>query len=170
LTQSSLSRPELLLRIAKRRGELEALVATLSLDALSAPRPDGWAITDHLYHVAAWESSLLALLRGESRAAAVGLSEAEEHSLDTDGINARIAEAGRKLSPDEVRRRFEETHREVLDQLESMSGTDLLLPYSHYQPNVPPYEARPVLGWVAGNTFEHYEEHIGWIKASLGTA
>jgi hypothetical protein len=170
VTQPAISRPELLRRIAERRGELETLVATLSPDALSAPRPDGWAITDHLYHVAAWESSLLALLRGESRAVAVGLSEAEEHSLDTDGINARIDAAGRKLSPDEVRRRFEETHREVLAQLESMSDTDLLLLYSHYQPDAPPYEARPVLGWIAGNTYEHYEEHIGWIKASLDLA
>jgi len=22
-----------------------------------------------------------------------------------------------------------------------------------------------VVGWVAGNTYEHYAEHIGWIKA-----
>ena len=44
-----------------------------------------------------------------------------------------------------------------------MSDDDLALPYSHYQPNDPPYNAEPVAGWVAGNTSEHYEEHIGWL-------
>jgi hypothetical protein len=47
--------------------------------------------------------------------------------------------------------------------LEKLSDADLQKPYSHYQPGDPD-EKRPVIEWVAGNTYEHYEEHAGWIK------
>ena len=48
--------------------------------------------------------------------------------------------------------------------LGGLSDDDLQKPYSHYQPTDPD-ERRPVVGWVAGNTYEHYAEHIDWIKA-----
>jgi hypothetical protein len=49
-----------------------------------------------------------------------------------------------------------------------LSSNDLLLPYCHYQPSEA--EERPVLEWVAGNTYEHYAEHTGWIKEKLASA
>ena len=35
---------------------------------------DGWTVKDHLDHIAAWEKSLIALLDGSNRAAAMGIS------------------------------------------------------------------------------------------------
>jgi hypothetical protein len=34
---------------------------------------------------------------------------------------------------------------------------------NHFQPGDPD-EGRPVIGWVVGNTHEHYAEHIGWMN------
>jgi predicted RNase H-like HicB family nuclease len=31
----------------------------------------------------------------------------------------------------------------------------------------PPYEERPVIGWIKGDTYDHYEEHLGWIEQIL---
>ena len=47
-----------------------------------------------------------------------------------------------------------------------MSDADLRKPYSHFQPKDPEKKG-PVIGWVAGNTYEHYAEHIGWIDQLL---
>lgn len=156
----------LLARIGASRAALEAVVAGVARGAMERAAADGWSVRDHLAHVTAWERSLLALLRGQSRAAAVGLSDEEEAALDTDAINARIAAAARSLSLDEVVAQFHESHREVLGVLAPMTDADFALPYSHYQPNDPPYNGQPVIGWVAGNTFEHYGEHTGWLKAA----
>ena len=59
------------------------------------------------------------------------------------------------------------THGELMALLNSMSQEDLEKPYSHYQPDVPPPNAAPVGGWVHGNTWDHYNEHIGWLEAGL---
>lgn len=157
----------LLRRIGDRRGRLEAVLAPLSDEEMSAPRADGWAVRDHLAHIVGWEGSLLALLRGESRALAVGLTPGEYETLDTDAINARILADSRGLPLAEVKRRFAERHEEVLAFLRGMSDAGLMLPYSHYQPNDPPRNENPVIGWIAGNTFGHYEEHLEWIEKSL---
>ena len=47
-----------------------------------------------------------------------------------------------------------------------MSDADFELSYNHYQPNQPrdPSDDRPALEWVAGNTWEHYAEHVDWIN------
>jgi len=43
---------------------LNHLVESLGPIGLTMIGPDGWAVKDHLVHVAAWEHSLLALLDG----------------------------------------------------------------------------------------------------------
>jgi hypothetical protein len=51
-------------------------------------------------------------------------------------------------------------------RLDAMTDADLRRSYNHYQPDDPrdPGDDRPVVEWVAGNTYEHYAEHVGYIK------
>lgn len=53
-----------------------------------------------------------------------------------------------------------------------MSDDDLRLPYNHYQPNEPrdANDNRPALDWVAGNTYDHYAEHIDWINQLMDSS
>jgi ureidoglycolate hydrolase len=157
----------LLRRIRESRASLEQVVARLSAEQLTAAGPDGWAVKDHLAHVAAWEESLLALLDGRDRNQAVGLSAAESVSAnhDTDAINAVIYRRHRDRSASDVLATFHETHARVLAALDRLTDADLLRPYSHYQPNAQPLDPRPVLGWIEGNTWDHYDEHAAWIRA-----
>lgn len=62
---------------------------------------------------------------------------------------------------------FHSTHKRLLETVEAMDDAALYLPYSHYQPDDLPYNDQPVVGWIAGNTFDHYEEHIDWLTALL---
>lgn len=121
---------------------------------------DGWTVKDHLAHVGAWERSLLALLEGEDRAAAMGVFETPE---GTDAINEKIRKLHLMDSPEEALAYFRDSHTQMVAALGKLSDLDLQKPYSHFQPSDPD-EKRPVAAWVAGNTYEHYAEHVAWIN------
>jgi len=121
----------LLERIDSAWSGLSDLVAKLGPDGLMASAADGWAVKDHLVHVAAWEHSLLGLIKGQDRLAAL--------------------------------KYFRDSHEQLSIALGELTDADLEKPYSHYQPSDPD-DKRPVLGWVAGNTYEHYAEHVDWIN------
>jgi hypothetical protein len=143
--------------------ELNTLVESLGPDALTVTGPDGWALKDHLIHIAAWEQSLLALLEGGDRHQAMGVGRDVD---ETDAINAAVWAMHRNKTPQQALDYFHKTHALLLKQLCTMSDDDLRLPYNHYQPNEPrdANDNRPALDWVAGNTYDHYAEHIDWIN------
>lgn len=142
---------------------LNETVDSLGPGGLTISGADGWAVKDHLIHIAAWEISLIALLEGEDRAAAMGVPGL----METDAINAAIWSAHKDDTPEEVRAYSHKTHARLLSVLGKLSDADLQLSYNHYQPNDAkelPAGERPVVDWVAGNTYDHYAEHIGWIN------
>ena len=121
---------------------------------------DGWTVKDHLAHIGAWERSLLALVQSQDRAAAMGVVETAE---GTDAINEQIRKLHAKDTPEEALAYFRDSHMQLMAALGKLSDADLQKPYSHFQPSDPD-EKRPVIGWVAGNTYEHYAEHVDWIN------
>jgi hypothetical protein len=150
--------------IEKSWHELTGLVESLGRDKLALRGADGWTVKDHLDHVAAWEKSLIALLDGSNRAAAMGIAASGDEG--TDVINDAIWKMHREESPEQALAYFHDTHKELMRLLRKLSDADLQKPYNDYQPNDPrdPDDNRPALDWVAGNTWEHYAEHIEWIS------
>jgi len=130
---------------------------------LSQAGADGWTVKDHLTHVAAWEHSLLALIEGHDRERAMGLSEAVE---GIDNENEAIRKLHENETEDETLVYFRDSHARLVSALGKLSDADLQKPYSHYQ-STDLDEKRPVVGWVAGNTYEHYAEHIERINQLL---
>jgi uncharacterized damage-inducible protein DinB len=130
---------------------------------LSRAGADGWTVKDHLAHIAAWEHSLLALIEGQDRERAMGLSAPVE---GIDNVNEAIRKLHETDTPDEALGYFSDSHARLMAALGKLSDADLQRPYSHYQPTDPD-EKRPVVAWVAGNTYEHYAEHIDWINHLL---
>jgi len=124
---------------------------------------DGWTVKDHLAHVATWEHSLLALLEGRDRAGAMGLNEPLE---EIDSINEAVRKLHATDTAEEALGYFRDSHAQLMAAIGKLDDADLEKPYSHYQPSETD-EKRPVVGWVAGNTYEHYAEHIGWINHLL---
>jgi hypothetical protein len=71
----------------------------------------------------------------------------------------------------EVRAMLEESHTRMIATLRAMQDADLIRPYSFYNPEAP--EDRrdaPIVGWIAGNTFGHYQEHRPWVEALAAAA
>jgi hypothetical protein len=164
------SKAQMMDRTTARWDELQALLGALTPDQWEQPLGDGWSAKAHLAHLEAWERSLILLLSGGQRDSAMDVDSAlwaTEGGMDK--VNAILTARAEARPLDAVRAASDVTHAEIVGILEGMSDEDLAKPYSHYQPNDPPYNASPVYGWVNGNTWGHYEEHIGWLRAGLAT-
>ena len=145
--------------------ELNGLVAGMDDAALAAPGPDGWAVKDHLVHVGAWELWLLALLEHRDRMAAMGLDGLKTTEIDV--VNEAVWKLHRGDSPREALDYFRDSHRQLKAVLDVQTTEDIERPYSpFFDPQATGEEAQqPILVAVAGNTYDHYAEHVGWIKA-----
>src|SRR5947209_7783533 len=108
--------------IERSWNELNGLVDALGPTGLAATGPDGWAVKDHLIHVAAWEHSLIALFEGADRETAMGV----EHGLEgTDSINAAVWALHRDKSPEEALGYFRQTHALLVKLLSTLSDADM---------------------------------------------
>lgn len=151
-------------RIEKSWRELDSLIQSLGRDGLMRTGADGWAVKDHLVHIAAWEQSVIALFEGADRLTAMGVPD--QRFGETDAINAAVQSLHRNEPAQGSLAYFHDTHARLMTLLSRLTDADLQLPYRHYQPHGESFEgdARPALDWVAGNTYEHYAEHIHWIN------
>src|SRR5438477_11337149 len=63
---------------------------------------EGWAVKDHITHIAAWERSVVFFLQGRPRHEGLGVDE-KLYLEDDDQINAVIQRQTKDLTPDEAR-------------------------------------------------------------------
>jgi hypothetical protein len=154
------------------RSSLERVIEGRSERELTELRDyAGWAVKDHLYHLAVWERGIIYLLQKRPRHDGMGLDEQSYINLDADGMNALTFAETKDLPLDHVLDVFHGTHREMVELLSSMSFEDLNRSYSHYAPDdTLENRDQPVLYWVFGNTAGHFEEHQEWIEKILEQA
>jgi hypothetical protein len=135
---------------------LDDTVKSLSPRQLSDVRDRaGWAVKDHLIHVALWERALLASVDGRPRHEALGIDAATDTSEDWDGINAQIFAATRHRALDDV-----------LETLRSTHGTTRSRLAAAVTGSASPADEK-LLGDVGGY-IEHYDQHRGWILELVG--
>lgn len=127
----------------------------------------GWNVRDHLTHLVAWMDGITALLRREDRWAAMGLPGEPDRPLDFDKINAQIAEQNRQLSPADVRARLVESHRRIVEAMEALDEGDLYAPYDRFVPPFTGTEGRAIVNYILGDSADHYEEHLPWIRGII---
>jgi uncharacterized damage-inducible protein DinB len=157
--------------IADARQSLESVINTQSADDLTERRdPQGWAIKDHLYHLAVWERGIRYLLQGKPRHEGMELTETDFEELDVDAMNEVTFRKNRDRPLSEVIQVFHEEHRAMIDFLQSdeISWDDLQKPYSEYASHGQEADdSDPVLYWVFGNTAAHFDMHQTWIEEIL---
>jgi hypothetical protein len=159
--------PDFLARIDSGWQALMSHIGRLDPVQLDGPQSaDGWTVKDHLGHVAAWEATVPALLNGQMHF--VGLDVPEE-VYDAGGIDAVNAHVQARVAAQDVVAVLENLvigHGAVLARLERLTDADLVKPYHAFVPQAPwPDDGTPVIAWLAGNTYEHYAEHIPWLDA-----
>ena len=163
------AKAEILERNQRAYDALEALLRSLTDDQLSRPGPSGWAIKDHLGHLAAWQNGVTALLQRRSRDEAMGLGADAHDGRNEDEINERIYRNHASFSAEQMKEKLREAHQKMAVQLQSMQNEDLYRSYADFLSEGEDGPDQPVLGWIAGNAYEHYEEHVGWIRELLET-
>ena len=157
---------EVIGKIEKGWHELDGLVRGLDAEGLSLHRaPDGWAVKDHLVHVAAWEHWLLALFEHRDKLAAMGAGDAKR---EIDDVNTVVYENHRDDSVEAALAYFGESHARLMAAIEKQSTADFERPYKAFFDPGQETDDQPVLVAVAANTYDHYAEHVGWIKEQIG--
>ena len=149
------NKTELLQRIRTARAELERTLTGLDDAALSAPGPEGWAVKDHLAHLAAWGRKVLSNMDGRQSAEALGVPEDVYQSGDWVAINEIVRAPDKDRSAPEIVAEYRRVHAVLLARIEALPESEL---YGSDD---------KLLGNISGNTYAHDEEHKPWIEAVL---
>lgn len=170
-TKTRRTKAELIDRIQRAYEELEDTLRPLDEAQLSRPGPSGWAVKDHLNHLTSWGLGIAEHLQHRSRFAIMQVEDAVSQGKSEDEINDLIFQRNASLSAREALERFRSAYRQLLAALDTISDDDLYQPYNSFLPEgvkLPgSRRTEPVINWVVGNTFEHFEEHNQWIKELL---
>ena len=123
----------------------------------------GWSIKDILAHIASWHHRLLAWLD-----AAVRNQEPTLSGLDSveemDALNAQFYQENKSRPLDEVLTDFRTTHQHIMDTVQAMPEEDLMSPHRFAWS-----QGKPLWHFIAGDTFEHYQEHLAQIQEWLAS-
>lgn len=181
-------KPHLLALMNTGYTEFTTLIAPLSATQLTTPGVDHqWSIKDILVHLAFWQHHLLNYLqsalqnvepetmtrekvdalRKQYPGADTDLAESEQKPTPIDDfsdMNDYIYLRNKSRQLDDVQTDFHISYAQVVATVRSMD--DALL----FEPGRLAWtEGSPLYAWVVGNTFGHYEEHIGPIKNWLAS-
>jgi hypothetical protein len=159
------TKTELLEWIDREWTSLQQIIAGLTEAELQGRDAGGWSIKDNLAHLAAWEQFMVGhYLEGQPAFVAMGIDEATMNTDDEDIINEMIFLRNRQRAVAEVLADSGLIHAATVVALEATSWDELVRAAFQDDP-----QARPVLLWVAGNTYEHYAEHAPRIRTHVAT-
>jgi hypothetical protein len=118
----------------------------------------GWSIKDVLAHITSWQHRLLrwlgAALRNEEPALS-GPDSVEE----MDALNAQFYQQNKARALDEVMADFRTSYQHIMDIVRAMPEEDLISPHKFAWS-----QGRPLWHLIAGDTYEHYQEHRAQIQ------
>lgn len=114
-----MDRQQLLNRLEKAWAELQESYAGLPDSQLTEPGVvDGWTVKDILAHVTTWEEEAIKYLPLILKGGAPPRYSTKYGGIDA--FNALMTEQKRDLSLSEVLRHLEETHRQLIDYIQSV--------------------------------------------------
>jgi hypothetical protein len=149
------NKTELLARIRAARASLEDTLSGPDDAALSAPGPEGWAVKDHLAHLAAWGRKVLANMDGRSGPQVLGVPEDVYKRGDWVEINEIVRAPDKDRPAEDILDDYRQVHITLLERIEDLPESDLYGADDKLRNN------------IAGNTYGHDEEHKPWIEAVL---
>lgn len=161
------TKQELLHRIRERHADMEQLLASLSADQMTAPvLAAGWSVKDSLAHLAAWETRMLDWIgnfqHGEPvlRWAPGFEIEGENGEQQMNRFNAYLFERNKTRELRDVLDEFRATFTRIVETIEALNDAEIF-----DENHIPARNGAPLLDLIIGDTYEHYDEHLGWIRA-----
>lgn len=123
----------------------------------------GWSIKDLLAHIASWQHRLLRWLDAavhNEEPAISGPNTIEE----MDALNAQFYLENKSLPLDEVLKDLRTSYQHIMDIVQAMPEEDLMNPHRFAWS-----QGEPLWQSIAGDTYEHYREHIVQIQEWLAS-
>jgi hypothetical protein len=124
---------------------------------------DGWSIKDMLAHISSWHHRLLTWLDAAIRNVEPAIS-GPDNVEEMDALNAQFYLENKSRPLDEVLTDFRTTHQQIMDIIQVMREEDLISPQRFAWT-----QGSPLWQLVAGDTYEHYQEHRKQIQEWLAT-
>ena len=121
----------------------------------------GWSIKDILAHITSWHHRLLMWLDAAVRNEEPTIS-GPDNVEEMDALNAQFYQENKSLPLDEVLSDFRTTHQHIMDIVQAMPEEDLISPHRFAWS-----KGEPLWQAIAGDTYEHYREHIEQIQEWL---
>ena len=91
----------------------------------------------------------------------MGAEDANKEIVD---VNAVVFEKHRHDTVQQALAYFHDAHEQLMAVLRRQSTEDFERPYATFFDAGREPTQQPVLDAVAGNTYDHYPEHVQWIK------
>jgi hypothetical protein len=155
---------ELMAEINAAWEELTGYLGTLTEEQMTVPTDVyGWSVKDHLTHLAVWEDGVEALLTGNNRYERMEVDEATWNQHDVDATNAVIRERHAGYSLEDVAGALTTIHERMMTTIGTLTDEDLQRPYRYFDACTD--DERPIIGWIVGDTSDHYREHLPWLRA-----
>ena len=123
----------------------------------------GWSIKDILAHIASWHHRLLMWLDAAVRNEEPTIS-GPDNVEEMDALNAQFYQKNKSRPLDEVLADFLTTHQQIMDIVQAMPEDDLMSPHRFAWS-----QGKPLWHFIAGDTFEHYQEHLAQIQEWLAS-
>ena len=165
MTESTIpkDKTELLERARREYAALEQTIGQLSEMQMTTPLDGSWSAKDILAHIAAWQQILLGFHIGGRpfHEAARGIA-ANYETDDLDTINEALYQRDKNRPLPEVLDAFRRSHQEAMTTIEGLSEADLFRAYTPAGRD--PSDGGQLINWIAGDTYEHYEEHHATIQ------
>ncbi|GCE13866.1 DinB family protein [Tengunoibacter tsumagoiensis] len=155
---TTIQKEQFLERIRTGYTTFQELLQPLTPEQLTTPNVNGqWSIKDNLAHLSAWQKLVL----NKIEALRFGVDRLHPpSSKDEDAINEEIYQQNKDLSLAEVQADFQATSQQLLAATEQLSEEQLNSPY-------PWGGTYAVWENIAGNTYDHYQEHATIILSWL---
>jgi hypothetical protein len=155
-----ISKPQLLEKMRSGYAAFNALLSSLSETQLNTPDiNDSWSIKDNIAHISAWQRRQIA----NNQAVHEGIDRPDPTpGMSIDEINEMYYQQNKNRALTDVLDEFHETARLLQESVEALTEEQLHSPVSWL-------DGGTLAPRVAGNSYEHYEEHSEIIERWLAS-
>ena len=160
------TKSELIHKINAAWENLESYLASLTEQQMTDLRDDqGWNVSDHITHLAAWEEMIVRLLQGKPRFQFLGVDSSELSRKPIDELNAVIHDHWKVISGTAAIEAYRRSHQNLIASLQTLADADLSQPAGKIFTQIPPDDERRVVDIIRDNADRHIAEHLPWIQA-----
>ena len=141
------SKDELLAKISQGHRAIREAIGALPAPRWDEKLPAGWTLKEMVGHLAYWESTVPAFVDS------LRTGKAREEGDDADELNARAAAEARGSSREEVLRRWDDAHADLLEVARDLSDAELA--------------DDTFTKTFEGESYGHYPDHYGDLGAAI---